>query len=83
MGKEALYFYSILNAKTLVGKSTKIRLYYRDLKAISKLNTDAITVELETVRQVGQDLRSDGTSKYKTKSSYTLSKIADREECLN
>jgi len=33
-GKQAVYFYSKINYKTFIGKSTKLRLKYRDVRSI-------------------------------------------------
>lgn len=86
VGKQALYIYSKVNYKTLVGKSTKIRLFYRDLLQISSANSEGILIKVKTTRFVGQDLRSPGTESYKVLNEYKLTKFGSpiqREDCFN
>jgi hypothetical protein len=70
-----LYIYSKVNYKTFMGKSTKIRLNYRDLSSVARVKQDSIKIVVEVVRQVGQDLRSQGSANYKIPSEYTLIKF--------
>lgn len=49
-GKQAVYFYSKMNYKTVVGKSTKLRLKYRDVRSIQRIETDRILIYMEVSR---------------------------------
>jgi hypothetical protein len=41
-GTQAVYFYGKTNYKTVIGKSTKIRLNYRDIGQVDKKGDDGI-----------------------------------------
>ena len=83
-GDQAVYFYSKINYKTLVGKSTKIRLYYRDIASFASRKADQIFIKVQTKRTLGQDLRSSGSEKYEIPSEYLLCKFSNqaRDECV-
>ena len=49
-GKQAVYIYSKMNYKTVVGKSTKLRLKYRDIRSIQKIEGDRILIYMEVSR---------------------------------
>ena len=52
-GTQSLYIYSKINYKTLIGKSTKIRLYYRDIRSVTRVNNDSLLITLEVMRSIG------------------------------
>ena len=72
MGKQAIYFYSKVNQKTLIGKSTKLRLQYKDIGSIEETTDSRVRIVLSETRPFGQDLRSTGNSTYKLANEYWL-----------
>ena len=74
-GAQSVYFYAKTSYKSLIGKSTKIRLSFKDVKSIQKLKDCSITIEMEVTRSVGQDLRSNGNPDYCVQEKYTFSKL--------
>lgn len=85
VGTQAIYFYSKVNYKTVVGKSTKIRLQFRDIRCFNTVGASSISIKLEVMRQVGQDLRSTGNSKYTVPIEYTFKgfKFDQLTQCLD
>lgn len=46
-GTQAVYFYSKINYKTVLGKSTKLRLKFRDILQIKMVESDRIVITME------------------------------------
>ena len=84
-GNQSVYFYAKSNYRTVIGKSTKIRLNFKDVKGIQKLGDQAITIEMEVTRSVGQDLRSNGKTDYRILDKYTFIKFEKglRDVCFD
>lgn len=84
VGKQAIYFHAKMNYKTLLGKSTKIRLWYKDIRLVSSVKFDQLAVNLKNVRPIGQDLRSTGDPSYKLLKDYVFGsfKPGQLDECL-
>lgn len=49
-GRVAIYFYSLVNYKTLVGKSTKIRLNYSDIRSVQKAKLGGLILKMDVAR---------------------------------
>ena len=64
-----------MNYKTIVGKSTKFRLYYRDLLQVTTMRLDGLNIKVKNQKKVGQDLRSNGNDNYKVPNEYLLVKF--------
>jgi len=84
-GKQAVYFYSKINYKTVVGKSTKLRLKYRDIRSIQKVESDRVMIYMEVTRHIGQDFRSTGSKNYVVPNEFLMTSFNQRErdECFD
>jgi hypothetical protein len=73
-----------MNHRTLFGKSTKIRIKYRDIKSVEKFAFDQVKVFLKVALSVGQDLRSQGNQNYSLPLEYHFIQIKpdQREELV-